>query len=159
MHIYAYMHAYIHSCKHAHNARARRRPVTFRCNRSLETGYIQMKPDVLMLASKDPLVSNFRVDRHAALLRNIGLNVSAPKASDKLYDATLVLIYTSAHRMTHYFSTAKHLHHTRARRRPVTFRCNRSPETGYIEGSASAASLVAISFFCQCNRFPETGYI
>ena len=44
------MHAYIHACKHAHNARARRRPVTFRCNRSPETGYIQMKPVALMLA-------------------------------------------------------------------------------------------------------------
>ena len=44
------MHAYIHECKHAHNASARRRPVTFRCNRSPETGYIQMKPVALMLA-------------------------------------------------------------------------------------------------------------
>ena len=28
------MHAYIHACKHAHNASARRRPVPFRWNRS-----------------------------------------------------------------------------------------------------------------------------
>ena len=89
------------------------------------------------------LVSNFRVDRHAALLRNIGLNVSAPKTSDKLYDATLVLIYTGAHRMNHYFSTVKHLHNTRARRRPVTFRCNRSPETGYIDMQLIVAGLAA----------------
>ena len=34
IYIYAYMHVYIHACKHAHNASARRRPVTFRCNRS-----------------------------------------------------------------------------------------------------------------------------
>ena len=83
------------------------------------------------------------MDRHAALLRNIGLNVSAPKTSDKLYDATLVLIYTGAHRMNHYFSTVKHLHNTRARRRPVTFRCNRSPETGYIDMQLIVAGLAA----------------
>merc|ERR1711884_906981 len=94
------------------------------------------------------LVSNLRVDRRAALSRNIGFNVSAPKASDKLYDATLVLIYTSAHRMNHYFSTAKHLHHTRARRRPVTFRCNRSPDEAGLRRPVTSG----------CNRSPPSAH-
>ena len=66
-----------------------------------------------------------------------------------------------------YIHACKHAHNARARRRPVTFRCNRSPETGFIEGSASASSPAParnararrrpVTF--RCNRSPETDYI